>query len=124
MSLIDRISALITTIKGAFDALDGRVADLEASPPGSVSIDTVEVNFTTASPARFFTATVTGAAVGQDILAVVSLDMPAGVQEDELEADPLVCSARVTAVNTVRILVASATGAPIIGKRNINLIRG
>jgi hypothetical protein len=124
MSLQTRLADLIAVIKAAFNALDARVGDLEASPPGSVVIDTVEVNFLTAASARFFDAAVSGAQVGQEVIAVPSLVMPVGVQEDELEADPITCAARVSATNTVRILVATVNGAPIKGKRNIKLIRG
>ena len=90
---------------------------------GSTTINTVEVDFVAASPGRRFDVAVAGASLGQKIIASVSLDMPAGVQEDELEADPLICSAKVLSAGNVSLMVVSANGAPIIGKRNINLLR-
>lgn len=92
---------------------------------GGGSVYVREVDF--GSPGaveKFFTVTITGATTGQRVIATPSLDMPAGVDEDELEMDPLVCAARVSATNTVRLLVASPAGGRISGKRNINITIG
>jgi hypothetical protein len=70
-----------------------------------------------------FTAAVSGATVGQKVIATPALDMPAGLDDDELEMDMITCAARVSATNTVRIAVTSL-GAPITGQRIINLVIG
>jgi hypothetical protein len=87
---------------------------------GGATITTVEVNFTTAARERFFNIAHAGATVGQKVIATPSLDMPAGVAMDELETDPLTVAAAVVVANQVRLLVASARGGLISGKRNIN----
>jgi hypothetical protein len=64
-----------------------------------------------------------GASVGQKVVASASLEMPAGVAEDELEADMLVAAGRVKAANVVRLTVSSIRG-PISGQRTINFYVG
>jgi hypothetical protein len=83
---------------------------------------TVEINSSTPYVSKFFTASVPGAVPGQKVIASVSLDMPAGVAMDEIEADPITVSGRVSAAGVVQLLVASVNGSPIGGKRNINLV--
>jgi len=70
-----------------------------------------------------FDVAVIGATTGQKVIAVASLTMPAGVDEDELEMDMLACAARVVSVDTVRLIIASL-GDAISGQRNINLSFG
>lgn len=82
----------------------------------------VTVTFTELRQSAFFDVTVTGAAVGQRVMACASLDMPAGVAEDEIEMDPLTVSGRVVSADTVRLLVAA--NGPIIGARNVNVMVG
>lgn len=90
---------------------------------GGVTLYVVEVDFgTTPDQAKIFQVTVPGVSVGQKIIATPSLDMPTGVDEDELEADPVVVAGRVSAANTVRLMVATITGTPLTGKRNINVV--
>jgi hypothetical protein len=67
--------------------------------------------------------TVTGATVGQKVVATPSMDMPSGVSEDELEMDMLACAGRVVSTNTVRLTVASLRSG-IVGQRNINVLVG
>jgi hypothetical protein len=83
---------------------------------------TIEVNSATPYTSKFFTASVPGATPGQKVIASVSLDMPAGVAMDEIEADPIAVGGRVSAADTVQLLVASVNGSPIGGKRNINVV--
>ncbi len=89
---------------------------------GGATVFSHEVNFTQARSANFFEVAQAGAVVGQKLIACVSLDMPTGVNEDELECDPLSASAKVISPNLVRILVTSNNGAPIKGARTINII--
>jgi hypothetical protein len=89
---------------------------------GSFYVATVDFGSQGKAQAVFDVAVV-GAAVGQKVLASASLDMPAGVAEDELEMDMLACAARVLSANNVRLIVASL-GGRITGQRNINLIMG
>lgn len=95
-----------------------------AGPAGSVSVSTVTVDFgASGAQARTFDVALTGAVAGQKVLACVSLDMPAGVAQDELEMDPLTVAASVPSNNLVRLVVGSS-GTPVSGQRNINLTLG
>jgi hypothetical protein len=92
---------------------------------GSVSPLTVTISF----PAQGATSvtqdvTVSGATIGQKVIASLSLDMPAGVAADELEMDMLYCAGAVIAADTVRLTVSGNGSALISGQRNINLILG
>lgn len=90
---------------------------------GSATVSTVTVDF--GSPGRrsiLVDVALATAAVGQKVLASPSLDMPAGVSEDELEMDGLTVAGRVLSAGNVR-LICYATG-PISGPRNINIILG
>lgn len=91
---------------------------------GSASIVSVTVDFgTTARRSKTFDITVTGAFVGQQVVAVPSLDMPSGVSADELEMDPIIAFGSVISPNTVRLRVSSLRG-PITRQRNINILLG
>lgn len=92
---------------------------------GGATVTQREVDFGSPGAAeKFFSVTITGATVGQRVIATPSLDMPSGVDEDELEMDPIVCAARVSDSDTVRLLVAAPGGGRISGKRNINITIG
>lgn len=99
-------------------AMTGTV--LSAAGGGSVTITQLTVDFVTPSRAAFFDVTLTGAVVGQKVVAAPSLDMPSGVSEDEMEMDPIAVAGRVVATNTVRLLVSSS--GVISGQRNINVM--
>lgn len=87
---------------------------------GSPTIAQVVVDFgaTPRSSARF-AVTVSGATVGQRVVAVASAD----TNGDELEMDNLVCAGRVTATNTVELFVSAVPG-PVRGQRRINVLVG
>lgn len=89
---------------------------------GGITVTTVTINFTENTSAKFFDVALVGATVGQKVLATVSLNMPAGVDEDELEMDPLVVAGYVTTVDQVRLLVSSSQEEDLIfGQYNINV---
>ena len=69
--------------------------------------------------------TVTGVTTSSNVSASVTSDMPAGVDADELELEPLLAFARATAVDTVEITVlpARADGS-FQGKFNVLLLWG
>jgi hypothetical protein len=92
---------------------------------GSVVIEAVTVDFgADGALSKTFDVSVTGATVGQKVLASVSLDMPAGVDEDELEMDMITVAGRVSAADTVRLIAASVSGTAVSGQRTINLTVG
>lgn len=106
---------------------DGKVEELPSSDtlPGGgagASIVVATVDFGVGASVKRFDVNVPGATVGQKVVASMSLDMPAGVDEDEYEMDMLACAAGVTAADTVSLIVASVTGTEVSGQRNINLI--
>ena len=100
---------------GTFLRYDGTFA----TPAGGATITQVTVTFTTPSRAAFFDVAVT-ATVGQKVVASVSLDMPSGWSEDELEMDPIMVAGRVVSTNLVRLAVSSP--GILSGQRNINLM--
>lgn len=112
---------------GKLPLLDGtgKISATMLPPVGAaLTISQVTVDFgSTPANAKAFSVTVSGATVGQKVIAVPSLDMPAGVDDDELEMDMLMCAGRVTAADTVRLIVSSSWG-PITGQRNINVVLG
>lgn len=89
---------------------------------GSAEVHTLEIDFGEGARSKTFDLSLPAATAGQGVVASVSLDMPAGVAQDELEMDPITCSAAVAVPGVVRV-IASAQ-APVSGKRNINLILG
>lgn len=98
-------------------------ADATGGGGGSVTPVQVTVDFGSVPvQSKTFDVAVTGATVGQKVVASASLDMPAGVSEDEIEMDPIFCAARVLSTNTVRLVVASLF--QITGQRNVNLVMG
>lgn len=91
---------------------------------GSASITQVTVNFSAASVGQFFNVAVAGAIAGQKVMASASLNMPAGVAEDELEMDPIIAYGHVKTAGQVRLFVGSANGGLLGGQRNINISLG
>lgn len=89
---------------------------------GSGISATVEIDSATPYISKFFIVSVPGAVAGQKVICSPSLDMPIGVAQDELEADPITVAGVVSGPGSVRMLVASVNGSPIGGKRNINLV--
>lgn len=117
------LAALGTTAYGrALLELADAAAGRSALGAAAAYMATVDFGAEGESQAVFDVA-VAGAAVGQKVVASASLDMPAGVAEDELEMDMLAVAGRVTGTNNVRLIVASL-GGRISGQRNINLILG
>jgi len=91
---------------------------------GTASVSTVTVDFGTMPvSSKSFVVPVTGAMLGQKVIAVPSLDMPVGVDEDELEMDMLTCAARVMAADSVKLVVASVGGS-VSGQRAFNILVG
>jgi Protein of unknown function (DUF2793) len=88
---------------------------------GSVTTELTAV-FAAPSPSQFFDFALAGAAPGQKVVVTPSLDMPAGLSEDELEMEPLAVSGRVLSAGNIRLHVASLSGAPVLGSRNFNVI--
>jgi hypothetical protein len=99
----------------------GLVVAYTLNASAGATIREVEVDFTAASRGKLFDIAVPGVTAGQKIVATPSLKMPAGVQQDEFEADPFAVAAHVQATDTVRLAVIALAG-PIKGKRNINLM--
>jgi hypothetical protein len=91
---------------------------------GSFAVAQATVDFGSI-PARHktFDVSVSGATVGQKVIASASLEMPGTVDEDELEMDMLAIAGRVSAADTVRLIIAAIPG-PITGQRNINITVG
>lgn len=90
---------------------------------GGATITRVEVDFGSSGrvSSKTFDVTVPGVTSGQMIVASASLDMPAGVAEDELEMDPISVAAHGVAADTVRLIVSSHS--TLRGKRAINVLR-
>lgn len=117
---IQRVGFAVSATKMVF----AREAPAATVSGGAANMYSTTVDFGTEGVReKTFNVTVTGASTSNKVVASASLDMPAGVSEDELEMDMLAVAARVTAINTVRLTVASMRG-PIIGQRNINLVLG
>lgn len=87
---------------------------------GTAEVRQVTVDFGAGSLAKAFDVTVTGAVMGQQVVASPALDT--GVAEDEFEMDPWTVAARVSNTNVVRLLVVGS--GTLIGERTINLILG
>ncbi len=92
--------------------------------PTGLKTAVVTVNFTTASKGQFFSVSVVSALAGDRVVATPSLIMPSGVDEDELECDPIYAYGSCTTNGTVRLFVGSVLGGLIGGQRNINLLLG
>lgn len=112
-----------TETSGVYARVNGVTKQLDAAG-GAAAIEVVEVDFTTAAASKFFDIAFASASVGQQVVVSPSLDMPTGVAEDELEMDPIVTAGRVLSAGNIRVFVASATGALLTGKRNINVMVG
>jgi hypothetical protein len=70
-------------------------------------------------PAKTFVFAHGGAALGQKIIMVASAAMTGTLSEDELEADMLVCAAKVSAADVITAVVSALPG-PVSGTRNFN----
>ena len=88
----------------------------------SISATEVTLDFgTTPRQSKTFTFTHTGATVGQKVMLTPSGDMPAGVDRDELEMEPITAYAAVTATNVITVLAAvTAPGGYITGQRKFD----
>lgn len=123
---LERTTVLASSNAGAAVDFAAGDKDVFCTAPGlAVPLTArVTVDFGTARPAarsKTFDVTVRGAQTGMAVVASAALDMPAGVSADELEMDPITVAGRVTAANTVRLLVSSARG-PLARQRNINVM--
>jgi len=87
-----------------------------------VTVNVVTVDFTSLFDASSFDIALVGATVGKKVIASVSTNMPADVDEDELEMDAITVAGHVTAADQVHLNVSSVTGDPIYGQRNINVV--
>jgi hypothetical protein len=112
------IPALSDIVRGGVSAFDAG----SGGGGGGGTISRHEIDFG-AAPVSAVTVdlTIAGVTSGQRVVAALSLDMPAGVELDELEMDPIVLAAHAIATDTVRVLAVSH--APVSGKRAINLMR-
>lgn len=106
---------------GPYVYFGGAWVYLASGGGAGVTCTTVTVDFTEPLSEQFFDVALPGAVIGQKVLATVSLDMPAGVDEDELELDPLTVAGNVSTTDEVRLLVACTDGDVIYGQRNINV---
>lgn len=113
-----------------YNALTGKLrgrendtsADLVSAAGGSELVSVATVNFGAGSHQAADSFTVSGAQVGANVQATVSSNMPVGVDADELEMDPLVVVASVSAEDTVSVTVFTADPMQrATGQRNINL---
>jgi hypothetical protein len=69
------------------------------------------------------TFTITGVTTNQNIVMAPSLVMPSGLSVDELEMDTFICSAYVSAADTIQAIIQAYPG-PVTGTRNFNLTIG
>jgi hypothetical protein len=105
--------------------IDGELAELPAADSllvvGASLLATVDFALTGASATPFVVA-FPGVTLSMKILASISMNMPANVDADELELEPLYVSAFVSAVDQVTVLVGSQSDDPLFGSFNINLV--
>lgn len=84
---------------------------------------TVQVDFgSTPAESKTFDVALSGAVTTNKVIASPSLSMPAGVDQDEIEADPITVAGVVPSSNNIRLTVSTTNGSAITGKRNINVI--
>lgn len=96
-----------------------------SSPGSSTTIHEATIDFGTENSRleRTFDVSIVGASVSDKVIAYPSLNMPAGIAEDELEMDMFTCAAKVTSSGIVKLTTVSL-GGPVQGQRNINFILG
>jgi hypothetical protein len=104
----------------------GQVQELPSGDtlPGAsgTTISTVEIDFGTLPVySKTFDLNVT-CSLNQPVIVSVSLNMPVGVDLDELEMDSIELAAHCTATNNLKVIATSRS--PVTGKRNINYILG
>lgn len=104
-----------------WDPTSKRLKEVALDGAGLSALVTVDFGSTPAY-SKTFSVTVTGAAVGDKIVATPSSALPSGVT-GELELEPLIIAARVTATNTVELVVASP-GGPVSGQRDVHVLLG
>lgn len=115
------LSALTTTSKSS---LVEAINEVKASASGGGITKEVLVDFgNTSSTSKTFDVAMAEALTTHKVVATPSLNMPAGVDADELEMDMLACAGRVISNGMVRLTVASSSG-PVRGQRNINVSLG
>lgn len=76
------------------------------------------------TPRLSFTKTIawTGVTVGQTIMCSPSTDYPLSIRADEYEMAPFVVAARVSATDTIEVIIHSVIGAPIAGRVRVNIL--
>jgi hypothetical protein len=123
----DRVAALLvagTNVTLTYNDAAGTLT-IAATGGSGAGPQTVMVDFTSPSRGRFFDVPLFGATVGQKVVATMSLAMPIGVAEDELEMEPLVAYGRIDIADQVRLFVAPAWAQGwAFGQRNINMVVG
>lgn len=100
---------------------NGAASNLDTTGSGAFAA-VLTANFAVPASSAFFDFALPGAGVGQLLIASVSLSMPGGLSEDEIEFEPIAVSGRVASAGNVRLHLASLNGAPVFGQRNIILI--
>ena len=122
------LNTFTAALKGLVPASGGGVsaflrADGSWSAPagGGAVISQITLDFGAAPVwSKTFDAPLSGAAIGQKVMASPSAAMPGVLSSDELEMDGLAAFATVIAPNSARI-IASANPGPVSGQRNFNL---
>ena len=110
------------SIPALSDIVRNGVSAFTAGGGGSATITRHEIDFgAVARDAATFDVTVSGISLEQSVIACVSLNMPLGVDQDELEMDPITLAAHSIAADTVRVIATSRH--PVRGKRAINIMR-
>lgn len=94
-----------------------------ANPGGIATLDItrVEIDFGSSSQVIIQNFTISGVTAGQKIVAALSLDMPVGIAEDELEMDPICLGAHAPSADTVRVIAMAQH--PVSGKRAVNILK-
>lgn len=75
------------------------------------------------TPSASFMRTISwpGATVGQPIICTPSTDYPSSIRSDEYEMAPFVVAGKVSAADTIEVIVQSVLGAPIAGRVRVNI---
>jgi hypothetical protein len=111
LGIVNGIKTLFTAITTSLGVADaGKIPATNAQGKlGNKLLPVVEVtvDFTVPAHSRTFTVSLTGAVPGNPVFAMPSLNMPAGVQADELEMDPFTCSAYASNTDEVTITVTA-----------------
>jgi hypothetical protein len=148
MSLVSQVTALAAAVRDKINAMmprlvppggtTGQVLGKTAATDfatswqtvsgggGSATVMEVAVDFGAGPKANsFFNIPLAGATVGQKVLAIPSLKPGPGLDEDELEVEPIFAVARVVTPDFVRLLVGpQSPHGRLSGQRFINVILG